>query len=49
MDCCLTYFSVRLQSSLEQLWFCTVDKGHIQTNFSGDSLEVAVCALQVRK
>lgn len=45
----LTYFSVGLQSGLQLLWFCAVGKRHLQANFSGNSLEVAVCALQARK
>lgn len=44
-----TYFGVGLQGGLKQLWLCTISKRHLQTHFLGNSLEVAVCALQLRK
>lgn len=43
------YFGVRFQGSLQLLWFGTVSKWHLHSQITGNSLKVAVCALQVRK
>lgn len=45
----LAHLRVGLQGGLQLLRLCAVSEWHIQADLSSNSLEVAVCALQVQK